>query len=215
MSVGGFVVHGKTFGRILSITGDKVQLYPTNDSVNISQITYVKEKDSTPYIIFHFYTTYDMKTLDPLIQLYLNPYKLTEDQILKKSKLHYLLKGIDKSIDLSKPCKEEGMEQFRQWILNKKSPLGPPNDMHTMDHTFVGRNLEDMKRLCSLLVKRQCNELTPLEDKIICILNGEACDLDEFSDVQDDSSDVQDSGLLMTSDQRHYITHVMSFANAL
>lgn len=210
MSVGGFVVYGTTFGRILSITGDKVKLYPTNDIVDIPKITYVKEKDSTPYIIFHFYTTYKQMEplLDPLIQLYLNPSKLTEEQVLKKSKLHYLLKSIDKSIDLSKECSDEVMEQFRQWIRTKKFPLGPPNDMHTMDHTFVGRNLEDMNRLCALLVKSEYNTLTPLEDKIICILNGEACDLDEFSDVQD-------SELLKASDQRAYISEVMSFANAL
>jgi hypothetical protein len=214
MSAGGFVVYGTNFGRILSFQGDNVVVFPEEKEVPLSEITYVNENDTTPYVLFHFYSKDPFKSLKPILELYFNPTPLTSEQILKKSKLHYLL---DKDPVSSKECKDE-WKDLQAWVLNNTQPKYDKKTIHTMDHTLIGRSTEDVKRLCAILVKKQCDTLTSKEDKIFCILNGSGCDLDEFSDSVDGSASDLDSDSGLTrgfTNQIRYINQVMSFANAL
>jgi hypothetical protein len=219
MSVGGFVVYGTKFGRILSFQGDNVVVFPDKNEVPLSEITYVNEKDTTPYVLFHFYSKDTFQSLKPILDLYFDPNRLTSEQILKKSKLHYLL---NKDPVSSKACDNE-WKDLQAWALNNTQPKYDKKPIHTMDHTLIGRRTEDVKRLCAILAKSQCDTLTSKEEKILCILNDSGCDLDEFSDSVDGSASLDsasdldsDSGLTRgLTNHVGYINQVMSFANAL
>lgn len=213
MSAGGFVVHDKTFGRILSIKDDDVTLYPLDGPVKKNTITYVEEIDTTPHAMFYFYMkNEEMKPLlKPIIELYLLPTKLTQDQITKKALLHFFLK---KDVVTSKDCREDIWKELQKWVRGTFTPPYTPPNVDKMDYKLTGRKTEQVKQLCAILVKNQCDTLDENEQKIICILN-DTCVDDLFSDPDIDVPD--DSGLVVpsVSDNSDYITHVMSFANAL